>query len=109
MTLALVLLAGVAFQARDAAAQGGPRATVSPTSGTVGSTATVTASGFPANVDLVVIFRIGGDPVVAQAKSNAQGGATFTFTVPHAVAGLYELKISTADIGCAPPCPSHVQ
>jgi hypothetical protein len=74
--------------------------TISPTSGIVGTVVTAELSGAPANDFITVIFKIPGDPVLTTGTTDANGHATFTFTIPY-VAGNGTFPIFFTDFKCS--------
>ncbi len=98
--------------AQPTVARQGPAATVDPTSGSANSTATVTATGFPANVrvDLYLAGLVRASEVAerpqsyATATTDGSGRALLTFTLPSTwpsgepmLAGQLVLLVATTD------------
>jgi hypothetical protein len=73
-----------------------PKITVNPTTGAVGSSVTVTGSGFSANTS--VSFEWDGSAIsgVTAVTTNATGGFTKTFTVPAATSGEHTITARDA-------------
>ncbi|HSW58071.1 MAG TPA: IPT/TIG domain-containing protein, partial [Dehalococcoidales bacterium] len=95
-----------------------PAATISPTSGAVGSTITLTGSGFEASSKITVLFdntEVSG----ASARADEAGNITQTIIVPKASGGSHTLRVrdsrnnsveTTFDIEMiAPPQPQPVR
>lgn len=91
-----------------------PSVSVTPNLGPSGSSATIHVYNFLPNQDVNVIFRVAGDPVVAKGKTDANGEAYLTFTVPTAADGSYYILAAQDNrtcvhasvrfqIGAAPP------
>lgn len=69
-----------------------PAITISKTSGIVGTSVTVKATGFPASATLSLKW----DGVqVGSARSDRAGAASFTLRVPAAIAGAHKIAVST--------------
>ncbi len=66
-----------------------PTISVTPNLGPSGSSATIHIYNFLPGQDVNAIFRVIGDPVVAKGKTDANGEAYLTFTVPTAPDGSY--------------------
>ena len=91
-----------------------PTVSVTPNLGPSGSSATIHVYNFLPDQDVNAIFRVIGDPVVATGKTDANGEAYLTFTVPTAADGSYYILVAQANrtcvhdstrfqIGAAPP------
>lgn len=91
-----------------------PAVSVTPNLGPSGSSATIHAYNFLPNENVNAIFRVVGDPVVAKGKTDANGEAFLTFTVPTAPDGSYYILVAQDNrtcvhasvrfqIGAAPP------
>lgn len=102
LTLFASLVVGLvpAFESANAALPPtcGPYVDLTPSSGQAGSVVSVNIFHYPANVDVQVVARITGDPVIGTGKTDAEGHANIIVTIP-AFSGDY-LNIFTY----APPC-----
>ena len=78
---ALAMLGAVQAQAPEKVV------TLTPTSGPPGTVVTAQLSGAPPNDPITVIFKIPGDPVLTTGTTDANGRATFTFTIPYVPGG----------------------
>ena len=77
-----------------------PAASVTPNLGPSGSSATIHAYNFLPNENVNAIFRVAGDPVVAKGKTDANGEAFLTFTVPTAPDGSYYILVAQDNRTC---------
>src|SRR5208337_5137666 len=82
-----------------------PAITLSPTQGPIGTTVTVSGTGFSVNTKIGIISIAGGtittQTCTAQTTS-ATGTFTCTFTVPTVTAGAHAVTVSGSDIGTMP-------
>lgn len=76
------------------------RVTLNPTSGIVGTVVEAKLTGAPPNDPITVIFKIPGDPVLATGTTDANGEATFTFTIPYALSGTYPIFFTDFKCSC---------
>lgn len=76
------------------------KVTLNPTSGIVGTVVEAKLSGAPPNDPITVIFKIPGDPVLATGTTDANGEATFTFTIPYALSGTYPVFFTDFKCSC---------
>ena len=77
-----------------------PSVSVTPNLGPSGSSATIHVYNFLPNQDVNAIFRVAGDPVVARGKTDANGEAYLTFTVPTAPDGSYYILAAQDNRTC---------
>ncbi len=100
------LLAFVAAMAIGLAAAATPalaaekKVTLNPTSGIVGTVVEAKLTGAPPNDPITVIFKIPGDPILATGTTDANGEATFTFTIPYALSGTYPIFFTDFKCSC---------
>jgi hypothetical protein len=76
---------------------------LSPTSGQVGSSASVTASGFLAAHALTVTVGGSAATISAGGTTGSGGGATVTFTIPNVAAGAQPVVVSDGTNSAASP------
>ena len=77
-----------------------PSVSVTPNLGPSGSSATIRVYNFLPDQDVNAIFRVSGDPVVARGKTDANGEASLTFTVPTAPNGSYYILAAQDNRTC---------
>ena len=77
-----------------------PTISVTPNLGPSGSSATIHIYNFLPGQDVNAIFRVIGDPVVAKGKTDANGEAYLTFTVPTAPDGSYYILAAQDNRTC---------
>ncbi|MEP6871614.1 MAG: hypothetical protein ABI939_07155 [Anaerolineaceae bacterium] len=77
-----------------------PSVSVTPNLGPSGSSATIHVYNFLPNQDVNAIFRVAGDPVVGRGKTDANGEAYLTFTVPTAPDGSYYILAAQDNRTC---------
>lgn len=82
--------------------------TLNPTSGIVGTVVEAKLSGAPPNDPITVIFKIPGDPILATGTTDANGEATFTFTIPYALSGTYPVFFTDFKCSCQAEAPFTV-
>lgn len=82
--------------------------TLNPTSGIVGTVVEAKLSGAPPNDPITVIFKIPGDPILATGTTDANGEATFTFTIPYALSGTYPIFFTDFKCSCQAEAPFTV-
>jgi hypothetical protein len=110
--VAILLAAGAALPAREASAaclpegvtaqsfNAPPVVTLTPSSGSVGTTVAVKGTGFQANQLVEVVFRSPGDPIVASGQSDASGAISLSFQVPQVLAGRYDVLVRQSPLNC---------
>jgi len=98
--LVVAALAALAVLGVVQAQNPGKVVTLTPSSGPPGTVVTAELSGAKPGVALTVIFQIPGDPIVATGTTDANGEATFTFTVPY-VPGGGTWPVFFTDFACA--------
>ncbi len=76
------------------------KVTLNPSSGIVGTVVEAKLTGAPPNDPITVIFKIPGDPVLATGTTDANGEATFTFTIPYALSGTYPVFFTDFKCSC---------
>mgnify|MGYP001306865815 CR=1 FL=1 len=74
--------------------------TIKPSSGIVGTVVEAKLTGAPANDPITVIFKIPGDPILTTGTTDANGVATFTFTIPYALSGTYPIFFTDFKCSC---------
>jgi len=88
---ALVLVAGAIGLGSLSSASAEKAVSLSPSSGIVGTVVNAKLTGATPGTALTVIFKIGGDPVLATGTVDANGEANFTFTIPWTPGGTYTI------------------
>jgi len=78
--------------------QAGATITANPPAAKPGETVTVTITGFLPNLEVPLILRIGGDPVVATGMTDATGTVTMSFVVPQYPSGTYALRARNGNL-----------
>ncbi len=84
------------------------KVTLNPTSGIVGTVVEAKLTGAPPNDPITVIFKIPGDPILATGTTDANGEATFTFTIPYALSGTYPVFFTDFKCSCQAEAPFTV-
>lgn len=74
--------------------------TIKPSSGIVGTVVEAKLTGAPPNDPITVIFKIPGDPILTTGTTDANGEATFTFTIPYALSGTYPIFFTDFKCSC---------
>ena len=108
MFLALMLVAGAIGLGGIGAASAEKSVTLNPSSGIVGTQVEAKLSGATPGTFITVIFKIGGDPVLATGTVDANGEATFNFTIPWTPGGIYTIFFTDFKCACQIAVPFTV-
>lgn len=76
----------------------GATISVDPPEAKPGDLVTVTVTGFLPNIEVPLILRIGGDPVVATGMTDASGTVVLSFNVPQYPNGTYDLRARNGNL-----------
>lgn len=89
--IALMIAAGAIGLGSLGSTSAAKSVTLDPSSGIVGTQVEATLTGATPGTEITAIFKIGGDPVLDKEVVDANGNATFNFTIPWAPGGTYTI------------------
>ncbi len=89
--IALMIAAGAIGLGSIGSTSAAKSVTLDPSSGIVGTQVEATLTGATPGTEISVVFKIGGDPILDQEIVDANGNATFNFTIPWTPGGTYTL------------------
>ena len=89
--IALIIAAGAIGLGNIGSTSAAKSVTLDPSSGIVGTQVEATLTGATPGTEITVVFKIGGDPVLDTGVVDADGNATFNFTIPWTPGGTYTI------------------
>lgn len=106
--IAMLLAAGAIGLGSVGTTSAAKSVTLDPSSGIVGTEVEATLTGATPGTEITVIFKIGGDPVLDKEVVDANGNATFNFTIPWTPGGTYTIFFTDFQCACQIAVPFTV-